>query len=195
MESHHFEDSTHRPAKSRAPKPRLILSVTLPIFALASFGAWVFFPSTESTEAPRCGTSAMDAISQHCWFDVMSFSWLPEPCFDNVLTAEFLNVTSWRWYGDPQGNHEIPYETIETGEIDEAFVSAQYHVTHCVMMWKKMHRAISNGWPIDSYIGSLNHTEHCSRMLLTQGSPDAGTNLNTIIRAKYPSCQYERGSV
>lgn len=56
-------------------------------------------------------------------------------------------------------------------------------------MWEKLHRAILGVGKsaIDGYIGPLEHTKHCSRMLL-QDRDVALETINTIILVKYPTC-------
>ena len=59
-------------------------------------------------------------------------------------------------------------------------------------MWFKFQRAVlARGNPefpqVDSYIASLNHTVHCSEILLTDRDV-AFPTLNTETLVKYPDC-------
>ena len=54
-------------------------------------------------------------------------------------------------------------------------------------MWRKLHRAVVKGDPVDGYIGNMHHTSHCADILLQQDEVMA-TGETTVIFAKYPSC-------
>lgn len=142
--------------------------------------------STSTSQKLPCGSSPQHALHESCHFDVMSFSWLPEQCFDEDLINEFELIQDWHWYADAEGTKEVPKSQVLLGEAEGLFVSFAYHQAHCVFMWKKLHRAVENHRPIDGYIGNYSHTSHCSGILLTQvGNFSA---LNTKIFRKFPSC-------
>ncbi|KAK3312966.1 hypothetical protein B0H66DRAFT_485102 [Apodospora peruviana] len=134
-----------------------------------------------------CGTSPQDAVSRGCRFDVMSFAWLPAPCFDGELMADFLALRDWRWYVDPDGTQMADAAAAARGEYDRLYVTQEYHMYHCTYMWRKMHRAIRYRRPLDGYIANMEHTAHCEAMLVN----DAGLPLdatNTAIVSKYVQC-------
>lgn len=133
-----------------------------------------------------CGSSPEEALSRGCHFDLMSFCWLPDLCYDPSLTDDFIKAGPWKWYSAPDGGDEIPEDIVRTGVYDNLFVSFDYHRNHCLHMWSKLHRAIIQGNPIDGYIGNYNHTLHCQEMLLDDDTPDDA--IMTIIKTKYPSC-------
>lgn len=134
----------------------------------------------------QCGNSPADAIERGCRFDVMSFSWLPLPCFDSSLSAEFLALRDWHWYLDSTDEQEVLVNEVELGTHDQLFVTWEYHLNHCTYMWKKLHRAILREGPIDSYIGNYSHTLHCAEVLVGNSVPLA--EKNTFIFIKYPTC-------
>ena len=134
----------------------------------------------------QCGNSPADAIERGCRFDVMSFSWLPLPCYDSRLSAEFLALRDWHWYLDSTDGQEVPVNEVELGIHDQLFVTWEYHLNHCTYMWKKLHRAILQDGPIDGYIGNYNHTLHCAEVLVGHSVPL--TEKNTFIFIKYPTC-------
>jgi hypothetical protein len=128
-----------------------------------------------------------------CIFDLASFAWLPTPCADEILTSQFLAQRSWIWYHDAGGQSPAHVEDVMAGKHDNLYVSAEYHVLHCTFMWRKLHRALLSGAPIDGYIGNYGHTEHCEKMILAamNGSSEAQfgkDKINTIIRTKWPDC-------
>ncbi|EAW12351.1 uncharacterized protein ACLA_063180 [Aspergillus clavatus NRRL 1] len=116
----------------------------------------------------RCGTSAAEAKAAGCHFDLMSFSWLPPECYNQDLTNDFLNHTDWQWSLDAEGKHMVSKHFVQQGDFEFLFTSYEYHVVHCVYMWKKTHQAIMEATfdHLDGYIAGLGHTGHCGEMLL-----------------------------
>jgi hypothetical protein len=100
-----------------------------------------------------------------------------------------MATSDWRWFRDPEGQEEVPPSLAATGRLDNLFVSMRYHVAHCVFMWRKLHRAMETGAMIDSYVGSMKHTVHCTRMILAAANrTEHVVHLNTVIRLKYAKC-------
>jgi hypothetical protein len=133
-----------------------------------------------------CGLSSTEALSIGCSFDVMSFAWLPHRCFDQELMNQFLTLRDWRWYLDANGTQVADFDSLRLGSYDNLYVTHEYHMYHCTYMWRKMHRAILQGQPLDGYIGNIHHTAHCERQLLKhEVSLDAK---NTLIYTKYVNC-------
>ncbi|KAJ5083622.1 hypothetical protein N7456_013049 [Penicillium angulare] len=139
--------------------------------------------STSTTET--CGESREEARALGCHFDPVSFSWLPSSCYDGDLTEEFLGLKDWEWFVDSDGS-SASRDTVMEGGYDELYVSWEYHLLHCTYAWRKMHRAILSGRPMDNYIAKYNHTAHCEHMLLAQWIERNTTN--TIIQTKFVSC-------
>lgn len=124
----------------------------------------------------------------------MSFSWLPPACYDAELSYDFTyaypNATApnkWNWYEDLAATRPVPISRVEAGDYEALYVSWEYHLVHCVFMFKKLHRAVEQGLKIDGYIGNMGHTEHCGRTLLGDRTMDPAS-VNTMIRQKFPTC-------
>lgn len=141
-----------------------------------------------SSKAISCGNTTAEAKAAGCHFDLMSFAWLPDACFDGELMDEFLAHPSgpWHWYSDTNKTTEISREEVNLGEYEELYVKWEYHLIHCTFMWKKMHRAVLQGRPIDDYIGSYGHTKHCEKGILDRTL--ALDDMNTGILLKFPGC-------
>ena len=139
-------------------------------------------------EAP-CGSTPSEARARGCHFDIMSFCWLPDRCYDEELSEEFQAHKTWEWYLDQNLTVPISQDDALSGEFAELYVDWEYHILHCTYMWRKMHRATMGPGvsAIDGYIGSARHTEHCGEMLLMNRDLSLGT-FNTVIRRKYPAC-------
>jgi hypothetical protein len=137
-----------------------------------------------------CGSSPQEARSRQCHFDVISFCWLPDECYDAELSREFDKSNNLEWFLDANRTQPVSHQDIMTGEYTGLYVNWEYHLRHCTAMWKKLHRTIAGGsgaQAIDAYIGSFKHTEHCEKMLLGDRGI-AFDIINTRIAVKYPDC-------
>jgi len=143
---------------------------------------------TSLTKPHRCGNSSDDARALGCHFDIMSFTWSHPRCFDKKLMDEFLSLKNWTWWDETDQNDgkPVPFKEVSLGQHTRLYVSWEYHITHCTFMWKKMHRAVLAGRPLDSYVGRIEHTMHCTKTLLERNW--ALDDRNTIIRMKFPEC-------
>lgn len=141
-----------------------------------------------------CGSSPSEARAAGCTFDIVSFNWLPDRCYDAELSEVFEKQLEWEWFLDVNQTLPVSKAEVATGEHPVLYVTWNYHITHCTYMWKKMHRSIIKGQlnSIDMYIGNYNHTEHCSHMLLSRRNVSLST-INTGIRVKYPDCGMDFG--
>jgi hypothetical protein len=206
------------PAKSKFTTRALAVGI-LAVISIAAIPLLMYHGLSKSNAWLDCGTDASTAVARSCVFDLMSFSWLLPDCYDAELTEEFLNYhdasidvrnetvgedTQWQWFTSGTGDVAVPLPEVARGEYDELYVSWEYHIVHCVFMWKKLHRAITGSRVVDSYIGNIAHTDHCGRMLLKSDtaaaslastrrmehahSPAMEIGLSTIILTKYPTC-------
>ncbi|KAJ5569721.1 uncharacterized protein N7459_009151 [Penicillium hispanicum] len=185
-----LEDSPKRPVQGRTWMKPAVTAVIISLLSLISLLhlANLLLPASckiPTSPTAHCGTSREEAKSLGCHFDPMSFSWLPTDCYDAELTETFLDLQAWEWYTDATGS-PAPRDAVLTGEYDELFVSWEYHLLHCTYAWRKMHRALLHGRPVDGYIAQYTHTAHCEEMLLAQRIERNSTN--TIIRTKFVSC-------
>lgn len=181
---------------TRQPSNRRWHILASSVVLLASLIGLMFYTSSRyhktvahtpvTTSEVSCGFLVQEALDRGCHFDLMSFSWLPDECYDRELIQEFESLQQWHWYGDPEGKHEISKSQVLLGEAEALFVSFEYHKAHCVFMWEKLHRAFERGAFVDSYIGNYNHTMHCGHMLLM--NVEDSQSLNTQILRKFPNC-------
>lgn len=115
----------------------------------------------ETPGVKYCGQTAAEARKLGCIFDTISFSWLIPECYDQELVHEFDKLpVKFPFFYDPEGKSEAPWSEVEKGER-AMFVPWSHHLWHCGFLWRKMHRALMAGVPVDSYIGNYTHTEHC----------------------------------
>lgn len=149
---------------------------------------------TETPQASNiCGTTHSSATLANCSFDPISFSWTPQPCYDDELIESFLALNDWRWYLDANATETVAFDDVMTGRYEYLYVSWNYHRWHCTYMWRKMHRAImgrnnktGSSLLLDTYINDPEHTDHCERVLLNRTGSLAETS--TMIRRKFVEC-------
>ena len=136
----------------------------------------------------NCGNTFEEARARGCLFDTISFSWLAPECHDEELVAEFDKLPIvWHFYTDPAGTQEVPMDVVERGER-ALYVPWSHHLWHCSFLWRKMHRAVMAGTPVDSYIGLYAHTKHCSQIMVAENSLHPMDEVNTIMTLKFPYC-------
>ena len=211
MEKYHANTSSRSGHVSRSLILFLIVAATLILVFLTTMSGSenlaVFLKQhNQATHVTECGSSPSEARSRGCHFDVMSFSWLPTPCHDKELAEEFLSLRQWEWFATlPADNNQtdtfedqhrdgrdevptaVPLEVVQQGENERLYVTWRYHLYHCTYMWRKLHRAMQKGSPVDGYIGEYAHTEHCERMLLREVEVRL-ESVDTAIDVKFPTC-------
>ncbi|KAE8152274.1 hypothetical protein BDV25DRAFT_138089 [Aspergillus avenaceus] len=136
-----------------------------------------------------CGSTPSEARKAGCNFDVISFCWLPDACYDAELSRQFDDENRLEWFLDANRTLPLAHDEIMSGEYTGLYVNWEYHLRHCTAMWKKMHRAVLGGGrdAVDGYIGVYEHTEHCEKMLLGDRSIEWDV-INTRIAVKFPDC-------
>ena len=188
-----LEKSTHWSGKPRhlvQYLPWLIASVIALI--LVGVVAFLQLSQPENISPDTCGNSSHEALSLGCSFDVMSFAWLPDRCFDKELVDDFLALKDWNWYLDAGGQQTADPASVAAGAYDELYVTQEYHMYHCTHMWRKMHRAILAGRDLDGYIGDMHHTAHCEMQILDRSR--ALDDTSTKIYTKYVECPLQQES-
>lgn len=145
-------------------------------------------PEINKIEITDCGRTVEEAIATGCKFDPMSFSWLPPACFDGDLIEHFLSVKDWRWYSEASNSSSVGFDIVQRGEHPWLWVTREFHLYHCTYQWRKMHRAILQGRPMDAYIGNYTHTGHCEHVLVKEGDPLGWDIVDVQIRRKFVTC-------
>lgn len=167
--------------------------------------------AAQSILVAPCGSTPAEARAAGCHFDIISWTWLAEPCYDAGLSEAFAAETQdGDWFVDEARTQPLTRDQVLSGEYTGIYVRIGYHLRHCTAMWKKMHRALldeagvevgsgeatrrgegagsSKGLTaMDAYIWSYQHTLHCEEMLLGEWSDTDGI-LATEVRTKYPDC-------
>ncbi|KAH8591204.1 hypothetical protein B0O99DRAFT_520041 [Bisporella sp. PMI_857] len=145
-------------------------------------------PKNPPKHAKSCGPDAATAIAKGCHLDMISFTWLPRECYDAELTEEFLAIKDWKWSLDGNGTELVPRSKVEGGEVDNGYVTWEYHITHCLYTWKKLVRHLERGGAMDWHVMEYSHARHCGKLLLTEGAD--WSEYNSEFFVQYPLCGY-----
>ncbi|KAH8892555.1 hypothetical protein GQ53DRAFT_861943 [Thozetella sp. PMI_491] len=141
-----------------------------------------------------CGKTPEEAIARGCHFDMLVTAWLPARCIDTELVDEFMEIGQWEFYTRLHGETKhASYEPDVLGAISKRkgiWTSRRWHVTHCLYMFKKLSRALVNGWPVDAEAISEPHTEHCMGAFKEAlfGPPLDPDEIEVFLEIIYPPC-------
>ena len=152
--------------------------------------------SDETTGLPKswshgdCGNSPSEAKLLGCRFDIILHSWLPADCItpeDDADAVLMYAGRNWEWR---LGNGtEVTLDDVRTGEFAFVHTSFDWHVTHCMYVWKRMHRVMmDSGRRVDSYTINYHHTTHCAEMIGGGETGDGMKDAGSKIFVKYPVC-------
>ncbi|OAP55468.1 hypothetical protein AYL99_10441 [Fonsecaea erecta] len=122
-----------------------------------------------------CGYTMDEMHENNCTFDTLAMAWLPPYCRDEELTAEFDRSGpgpngSWTYWLDY--NHTIPITIEQVGlmgfQVDHGnvYMAWEWHVTHCLFYWKKIHRQRYTGVMIEPRYDRESHVMHCLHAVL-----------------------------
>jgi hypothetical protein len=135
-----------------------------------------------------CGNSAEDAKARDCRYSIVLHSWLPKTCLTDADAQDALDMYRDRdWGYETASGRNLSMEELAAGDYGHFTTSFDWHVAHCMYVWKRLHRIILDPTQeLDSYTVNYHHTSHCIEMIggLPVGMKDAGTK----IFVKYPKC-------
>ena len=160
--------------------------LTLPTPSIEDVNAKINTPNMLVGTILNCGHSPSEARAKGCVYDVMMQDWVPEACYDSVLTERYLAEGNWTWYANGDGNVTISDEIMRQGEHGSAWMSTSYHKAHCVFSWIKIIRALRNNRGISQELLSYDHVLHCSHGALKAASDDEA--LGVAAPTNYAKC-------
>lgn len=135
-----------------------------------------------------CGNSPEVAKERGCQYSIVLHSWLPQSCLteaDIEDSREMYMNRSWPY--ETASGRNLTMEDLGAGDYGYFTTTFDWHVTHCMYVWKRLHRILLDPTQeLDSYTANYHHTSHCVRMIggLPEGMKDSGTK----IFVKYPKC-------
>lgn len=182
-------------SKSFSPRKiipkKFVIGALLFLLATVSLATWSHFLRPSNIQKLPCGTSADEARSRGCIFELTGSSWVTPECYDPVTEQEFLSFKDWHYYRDFNYTEEVPISEVRQGNGNGYFVHHDYHQAHCGFLLKKMHRAVNAGRKVDGLIKALSHTTHCIEWMLDP--PMEHFNIPQFAYTKFPNCGVEGG--
>jgi hypothetical protein len=136
-----------------------------------------------------CGTSPQEARDRGCKFDLVLYSWVPAPCYDEEIQIAYRKRES-EWYRNRGGvgGEKIPQDRAALGIEESMWLSWDYHDYHCQFIWKMMTRILRNtSMGVPGRLLEYHHTDHCIEVL--KGiDPGPATDISTIVSLNYSTC-------
>ncbi|KAI2828901.1 hypothetical protein CBS133816_5133 [Aspergillus niger] len=146
-------------------------------------GGFVF--DAQTGEA-KCGTHWTEAKRLGCHFDVMASRWYSPDCFNQGVLDEMLTEVDFRWYADREHTQEVAREQVLAGEFEAVYPDNDYHIMHCLYLWRRLHSAVLEHRFLDDDVYSYEHTLHCTRLIMQW---PRGLNSTTIATSGIPYCR------
>lgn len=135
-----------------------------------------------------CGNSPEDAMKLGCQYSIVLHAWLPKDCLsEEDVEDETLMYAEREWPYSLDNGTSLTLDQLRSGQYHHFTTTFDWHVTHCMYVWKRVHRSMNDGKrKIDSYAANIHHTFHCVKMI--GGNAGGMKNSGTKIFMKYPVC-------
>lgn len=135
-----------------------------------------------------CGNSPEDAKARGCQYSIVLHSWLPKSCLTAADEQDAKDMYEGRhWPYEIAAGKNLTMEELGAGDYGHFTTTFDWHVTHCMYVWKRLHRIMLDpAQELDSYTANYHHTSHCVKMI--GGHPEGMKDSGTKIFVKYPKC-------
>jgi hypothetical protein len=135
-----------------------------------------------------CGNSPEDAMARGCRYSIVLHSWLPESCLTEADAEDAKDMYNDRhWPYEITSGRNLSMQELGAGDYGHFTTTFDWHVTHCMYVWKRLHRILLDPTQeLDSYTANYHHTSHCVKMI--GGHPGGMKDSGTKIFVKYPKC-------
>lgn len=135
-----------------------------------------------------CGNSPREAKQRECLYSIVLHAWLPKSCLTEADEEDAKDMYSDRdWFYENPSGKNMTMEELGTGDYEHFQTTYDWHVTHCMYVWKRLHRVMMDpSQELDSYTASYHHTSHCVKMI--GGDMEEMKKLGTKTFVKYPNC-------
>ncbi|KAK0124175.1 hypothetical protein ONS95_009157 [Cadophora gregata] len=120
----------------------------------------------------ECGTSASEARSKGCVFDVMNYAWIPTPCFNKTLSDEYwegLVSHGIEFWSDASRSELLSHEDILAARHEYSYTSWLLHLKHCQYLIHRQLQCLTYGTPVDNVSRNISHAEHCLEEVRSPG--------------------------
>ncbi|KAF5866550.1 hypothetical protein ETB97_011435 [Aspergillus alliaceus] len=167
-----------RPLPKRQPwikfihRFKTILYIALALYGLLSLLLQTIkYIQSQQPITCDCGRSTAEALSKGCKYDTMSAAWLPEPCRDDELSAEFDRMGpgpngKWSYWADQNRTRELSIEELSLLPDNNLpfFTTWDWHVAHCSYRWRKQLRPNFLFYKMNRD-AAYGHVEHCEEVM------------------------------
>ncbi|EGX90437.1 hypothetical protein CCM_06857 [Cordyceps militaris CM01] len=138
-----------------------------------------------------CGNSADDARARGCRYSIVLHAWLPASCLtaaDDEDARDMYRDRRWPFATAAAGGaRNMTVGELGAGDYGYFDTTFDWHVTHCMYVWKRLHRILLDPTQeLDTYTANYHHTSHCVKMI--GGHPEGMKDSGTKIFVKYPKC-------
>jgi hypothetical protein len=123
----------------------------------------------------HCGNTTSEAKANGCKFDLLSYSWMPEACFDHQTATEFeawmaaedRALGSWPFFEDREGTRRIMDKKTLSERTDVwTYSTDEEHFGHCLFLARRLHRIVDGEARLSSSFDHVEHTVHCTSKIL-----------------------------
>lgn len=135
-----------------------------------------------------CGNSPEEAKARDCQYSIVLHSWLPKSCLTEADEEDAQDMYKDRhWPYEIASGRNLTMDDLALGDYGHFTTTFDWHVTHCMYVWKRLHRIMLDPTQeLDSYTANYHHTSHCVKMI--GGHPGGMKDSGTKIFVKYPKC-------
>jgi hypothetical protein len=182
-----------------------VFGIVLGCLVVYGLAPKLFGPSTVWSQAKSsagitlsCGDTAAEAKARGCEFDVLSYSWIPKDCRDRETDDEFREwlysderqLGPWPFFRDKGMKDRIPDANALSEWRRAVFTPQDEHIGHCIFLTRRLHRALDGRFRMDMRGRNLNHTIHCTNVVLnsTTRLPEEYATNRTHFKVTFEGC-------
>ncbi|KAL2060783.1 hypothetical protein VTL71DRAFT_9425 [Oculimacula yallundae] len=146
------------------------------------------FVINPQTGEAKCGNNWQDAKRLGCHFDVMASRWYSHDCYNGAILEQMMTEVEFEWFYDSEHTLPAPKDLVMKGEFDTIYPLYDYHIMHCLYLWRRLHSAVVEHRQLDDDVYSYGHTLHCTRLIMGWKMEK---NTTTIATSGIPFCRNE----
>lgn len=150
------------------------------------------FVINPQTGEAKCGNSWQEAKALGCHYDVLASRWYSDECYNDEVLQTMLKEVDFQWYGDANHTQPVSWDLALSGEFDALWPLHDYHIMHCLYLWRRLHSAVVGHLYLDDDVYAYHHTLHCTRLIMQWPMEwKYGKNTTTISPSGLPYCRNE----
>jgi hypothetical protein len=148
------------------------------------------FTINPNTGEARCGNNWQEAKRLGCHYDLMASRWYSDDCFNDEVLQTMLKEVDFQWFADREHTKPVTTEFALSGQFDALWPLHDFHIMHCLYLWRRLHSAITQHRHLDDDVYAYGHTVHCTRLIMQWPNEwKYGKNSTTIATSGRPYCR------